>query len=213
MSKKLTTKKWAAIASIVHNNLYDYSRTNYISAHQHVQIICITHGMFQQRANDHRYGRGCPTCANEQRGIKTGNSKRKSTEERLLDFIKVHGMLYTYSNFIYTHIDAPVIPTCSTHGEFETTAKLHMMGSGCPSCSKVSMRISKPEKEWLDLLDVPVRQHIVRIGQTKHIFDGYNPVSNTAFLFNGDFWHGNPKLFNAEDKHPMINKTYGELYT
>ena len=25
--------------------------------------------------------------------------------------------------------------------------------------------------------------------------DGYDPTTNTIYEFNGDFWHGNPKIY------------------
>lgn len=44
------------------------------------------------------------------------------------------------------------------------------------------------------------------------VVDGYDPVTNTIFLFHGDFWHGNPAKFNQNETNPRCKKTYGELY-
>ena len=41
--------------------------------------------------------------------------------------------------------------------------------------------------------------------------DGYHKETNTIYEFHGDFWHGNPSIFNPSDIHPMIKKKYGEL--
>lgn len=30
--------------------------------------------------------------------------------------------------------------------------------------------------------------------------------------FNGDFWHGNPKIVNLEDTHPVINETFVNIH-
>jgi hypothetical protein len=45
-----------------HENLYDYSLVDYISAHKKVKIICSQHGVFEQDPNSHLNGRGCPNC-------------------------------------------------------------------------------------------------------------------------------------------------------
>jgi len=85
--------------------------------------------------------------------------------------------------------------------------------TGCPKCSKL---ISKPEIEWLDSLNIPNdpehRQVVLKIGKNKFKADGYDSITNTVYEFNGDFWHGNPKIFNPNDINPRTYKTYGTLY-
>ena len=48
-------------AKLRHGDLYDYSLAEYTKATTKVKIICKTHGVFEQRPNDH-YTSGCPTC-------------------------------------------------------------------------------------------------------------------------------------------------------
>lgn len=213
MSKKLSTTQWLSYVIKNHGSFYDYSETEYTAAHIPVTIICPIHGQFSQRANDHRHGKGCQLCANNTRAIKTGDSKRKTIPERINDFRRVHKFKYAYTNFtIYQNIDTEIIVSCPKHGNFKTTSKLHIMGSGCPRCSAINMKVSKPETEWLNLCEVEIRQHTVKINGKRFIFDGFNPETNTAYLFHGDFWHGNPQSYDSEKPHPMINKTFGELY-
>lgn len=50
-------------ASFVHNNKYDYSKTNYTRGVELVCIICPIHGKFWQQASVHIHGHGCPKCA------------------------------------------------------------------------------------------------------------------------------------------------------
>lgn len=47
----------------VHGNKYDYTNTKYISKFKKVAISCKIHGIFNQQANNHLLGNGCPTCA------------------------------------------------------------------------------------------------------------------------------------------------------
>jgi hypothetical protein len=52
-------------ANEIHNNKYDYSKINYISAHKKLTIICPIHGQFSQTANSHLLKSGCPKCGDK----------------------------------------------------------------------------------------------------------------------------------------------------
>lgn len=47
----------------IHNNKYDYSLVEYTRVSAKIKIICPDHGIFEQTANNHRRGRGCPVCS------------------------------------------------------------------------------------------------------------------------------------------------------
>jgi Protein of unknown function (DUF723). len=49
-------------ASIVHNNKYDYSLVDYKGNLEKVRIICPIHGVYEQVAQYHLAGNGCPAC-------------------------------------------------------------------------------------------------------------------------------------------------------
>lgn len=57
------TQDFIAKAEAVHGGTYDYSAVDYKRSDLHVQIICKTHGPFQQKPNKHLGGRGCNACA------------------------------------------------------------------------------------------------------------------------------------------------------
>lgn len=42
--------------------------------------------------------------------------------------------------------------------------------------------------------------------------DGYIKDDMIILEFHGDWWHGNPAKYDAEDIHPMNKRTFGELY-
>ena len=46
----------------IHNNKYDYLKTNYVNNSTKVEIICPKHGSFWQRPDAHLIGQGCPKC-------------------------------------------------------------------------------------------------------------------------------------------------------
>lgn len=59
-TKKL--KEFVFKANVVHNKLYDYSKTQYVDWKTKVEIICKKHGSFFQIPNNHLRGSGCNVC-------------------------------------------------------------------------------------------------------------------------------------------------------
>ena len=105
----------------------------------------------------------------------------------------------------YKYTNKKVIIICKKHGEFVQTPLVHLSGSGCPRCG---IKFGIKENKWLDSLDVKYRQ--IRIG--KYVVDGYDPIENTIYEFNGDFWHGNPTKYNSNEINSVLKITFGELY-
>lgn len=50
-------------AKNIHNNIYDYSLSNYINNKTSIKIKCDTHGIFEQSPAAHLKGHGCSKCA------------------------------------------------------------------------------------------------------------------------------------------------------
>ena len=61
-------------------------------------------------------------------------SKKKSTEQFVLEAKKVHGDKYDYSNVMYETLKDKVSIICPIHGCFIQRACAHLKGSGCPKC-------------------------------------------------------------------------------
>lgn len=59
----LTTEEFVARARATHGEKYNYSKTKYEGALKKVTVICPDHGEFQQLADAHASGAGCPNCA------------------------------------------------------------------------------------------------------------------------------------------------------
>lgn len=57
-----TTEQFILDAQKVHGDLYDYSQVEYVRDDEKVVILCKKHGPFQQKANNHLNGMGCPVC-------------------------------------------------------------------------------------------------------------------------------------------------------
>lgn len=194
-------------ANLIHNFKYDYSKSIFIGHDIKVEIICSIHNSFFQLPRKHLEGHGCRECAIDLRA----NLKRFNIK-LFTDYAdKKHNFRYDYSRFVYTDYITKGIIICYKHGEFLQTPSQHLKGSECPSCSK---RISKVETEWLDFLKIPKnnRQIMIYTEFGNYIVDGFNQDTKTIFEMNGDYWHGNPKIYKLNDIHPIINITFGELY-
>jgi len=199
---RFTTKSFVDKANIIHSNKYDYSEVLYTGIHKDINIICLDHGIFTQLPSSHLSGYGCRKCA--------GNFKI-STEDFIERLRNVHGTTYNYANVIYAGAHTAINITCYTHGEFSQQAGAHLRGQRCPKCA---ITTSLREIVWLDSLCIPkkYRQHRLIVANKLIIADAYIPETNTIYEYLGDFWHGNPKIFNSDDINPVKGVTFGELY-
>ncbi|MEC6907354.1 hypothetical protein VXS04_06660 [Photobacterium piscicola] len=114
-------------ANAIHLHRYQYSNINYTSALQKIDITCLIHGIFTQRADAHLRGSGCPKCAK--------NSHKKTTKQFIIDAKKIHGNRYNYSLFEYQNMRTKGIIICSIHGQFFQLPTNHLAGSGCQKCA------------------------------------------------------------------------------
>jgi hypothetical protein len=197
----------------IHGDLYIYDKVDYQTQDDNVTIICKIHGEFLQQPVVHLRGCGCQLCGS----IKNADAKRKSTEEFIIDAVRVHGNQYNYDNVDYINARENIIIVCSEHGEFFQSPNVHLRGGGCSKCSS---RFSNISKEWLDMIKINypnLRTYDdidgeYRIPNTNYYADGYDEKTNTIFEFQGDYWHGNPKIFQSDQINPTTKCTFGELY-
>lgn len=92
----------------------------------------------------------------------------------------------------------------------------------CPECKKLTHAsnwpwwkskggyTSKSETLWLNTLNVPERQYW--LSDVKYKVDGFDPNTNTVYLYHGRFWHGCPETYDPEEVHPIVKLKMGELY-
>lgn len=62
-AKKITQEEFINRSINVHKNKYDYSKVTYINNRTKINLVCSTHGQFEQLPADHLNGSGCPSCA------------------------------------------------------------------------------------------------------------------------------------------------------
>lgn len=205
------TSIFVAEAIALHGSQYDYSNVEYKNYLSFVKIGCAEHGEFSVRADHHLKGAICPSCRHDnQRREK--NLGKESFIERAKE---IHGDDYLYDKVEYLNARTKVTITCPEHGDFDQQPRAHLYSATkCPRCSKSGT--SKIEHDWLDSMGLPNtkthRRVRLDIGHRTMLVDGYDPSTNTVYEFHGDYWHGNPKVYDAGDVNRMTKCTFGELY-
>jgi len=211
--KEKCKKEFISKANIIHENKYDYSSTEYQDVVSKVNVICKTHGLFSISPNNHLRGKGCRACGREYSSV----AKFKYFDEYQSKFIKLYGDKYDYSSVIWKGGSKPITVICKKHGEFHILPYLHKIGKECQKCSNQHSDISMGWLLFMEKRYLTEIQHAKNFGEfvipeTRYKADGYIKSSNTIFEFHGDFWHGNPKLYDGSKINPRVGITYGELY-
>ena len=211
---KLACKKdFVSKANAIHKNMYDYSKAIYETVITKLIIICKIHGDFSMSPNNHLSGQGCPACGREISSL----AKFKEFDEYQTEFINMYGDKYDYSSVLWEGGSRLITIICKIHGEFQILPYLHKIGKECAKCSNQHSDISM---SWLLYMEVRYStkiQHARNGGEfiipgTRYKADGYGKSINTIFEFHGDFWHGNPKLYDKTKINPRTDTTYGVLY-
>ena len=202
---KLTKDALTYKANIIHNYKYDYSLVEIRGGNDKITIICPDHGKFYQVPRKHLLF-GCSSCA----------KVKKLTTNQFIDRANIiHNNKYNYEKSVYIDCMSKLIITCMEHGDFSQSPNGHLMGNGCLRCSKGNSSIL--ESKWLDYLNIPNdklhRNVRLKINDTIFIVDGYYGQYNIIYEFLGDYWHGNPSVYNLEDINKSNKKTFGELFT
>lgn len=188
-----------------HQNRYIYTNTIYVNNRDLVKIICPIHGEFEQRPNDHLRGKGCRKCQYVELASRFSSNSAEFIEKAK----QVHGDTYSYDKVEYVNSRTPITIVCPIHGEFEQRPDSHLCGKECGKCYS---GISKKADKWLDQFKDIKRERRVVIDDNVYIVDGIDRKNNTVYEFWGDFWHGNPKIYNPDDVNPITKTTFGTLY-
>jgi hypothetical protein len=206
-----TTKEFIEKAIKTHGNKYDYSLVNYINNSTNIIITCKIHGEFKQTPANHLKGKNCSKCS---------NVYKMNTSEFIEKSIQLYGDKFDYSDVKYIKMKSHINIICKEHGKFQQTPDAFLRGyNGCIKCSNIGY--SKPQIQWLEFLEIYYNIYIQHMGNsnqeykiknTKWKADGYCKETNTIFEYHGNYFHGNPKIFNPEDINTLCKATYGDLY-
>lgn len=210
--KKLTLEEIVNRSRKVHGMKYYYNSSVYNGMLTKMTIVCPIHGPFEQRPTDHiREKHGCPKCAHNFEVTKDEFVKRSQ---------KKFGNKFTIVSD-YAGFGNPITLCCKDHGNFDLSkASAHLInGGGCPKCAHMSRidglrtgNISKAETDWLDSLNITLRQYKIHINDKIYVVDGFDLQTNTIYEYYGSYWHGNPEVYDLNSVNTMKNVTFGDLY-
>lgn len=213
---RYTLNQFIEKANSIHNNKYDYSKTNYINSQSYITIICPKHGEFQQLANNHLQGCDCPKCA-----IELSSQKRmKSTDQFIAECSKVHYNKYDYSKCYYTGIFNKVNIICPKHGIFQQRACAHLQGQGCPKCNQskgeifIELFLIKKDIKYIQQFEITIDTQINPSGFA--YIDFYLPDYDLYIEYNGiqhykylPYFH---KGGNIDFQHQLNRDNYIRCY-
>jgi hypothetical protein len=208
----LSLEEFITKARIIHGHKYIYDYVQYINAQSLVNIICVPcNELFLQTPAVHLSGSGHKKCAL----ITVHQNNIKSLEQFIIEAETIHKGKYDYSYIEkYTHCLEGHPIFCKKCKEiFWQTPASHLAEKGCPRCA-IGKQISNNETHWLDMLNIPqeYRNKILFVDKRRFNVDGFDPDTDTIYEFYGDYWHGNPKVFDQNKIDRKTGKTYGELY-
>jgi len=128
-----TLSEFIKKANKVHGSKYCYEKSVYLGSPKKLTITCPTHGDFDQKANAHLSGHGCPICKAES----TSAALLMTTETFIKRAREIHGDTYLYDKVVYKGSNKYVTITCREHGDFHILANTHLQGHNCERCSNI----------------------------------------------------------------------------
>jgi hypothetical protein len=191
-------------AKEINGDKYDYSKVNYINMNTKVIIFCKNHGNFEQTPVNHiNHKNQCPKCITD--------STRLTLEQFICKAKEIHGDKYDYSKVEYINSKIKIIIKCKKHGDFNQSPGGHLRGNGCGKCAN---NISIRETEWLNYLNIFTKNRNITIFAASKIYkvDAYDPITNTIYEFYGDYWHGNPSIYNPKALNKHNKMSFGTLF-
>ena len=122
--------------SILYNNKYDYSKSDFSKSKNKTIVICPKHGEFKIDYDHHFNNKiGCKCCS----------KPVNDTDSFIREATAIHKGIYTYDKVDYVNSHTNVTITCPVHGDFSQIPNAHLRGEGCPSCVKISILENKIE--------------------------------------------------------------------
>lgn len=203
-SQARTTDEFIEMATQKHNGKYSYPRTVYTRSNQKVIITCDKHGDFEQEANAHLNGCGCPKC-----GIKSTKEKiTRSTEEFIEQIKKIHGDRFGFDHTEYHGRHSKVCITCKEHGDVFVLASSLLVGGGCPICSRkaVGEQLSSDKDEFVKKAVVV---HGNRYDYSNVIYTNNRTLVEIVCDKHGSFWQS-PHMHLRGNGCPQCHNSLGE---
>lgn len=182
MARKRTKEEWIEYLNKIHNNLYDYSLSDFTKGVMNkIKVICREHGMWEVTLDNHSTKKsGCPKC----------NGKKWDLGDFINEAKKIHMGRYDYSDAIFINQNTKLKIKCLEHGMFEQTPHHHIFQKqGCFKCG----RKKSSEKH------IKSPQYLEQQARKIHFED---------YQYNWDTYVGYLKIMDIEcPKHGLFKQT------
>lgn len=190
-------------AKKIHNGKYDYSRVEYKTNKELVEIVCPIHGSFFQAPGDHLKGYGCSKCS----------KKYKPTTEEWIKRVKeIYGTKYDYSEVEYIDNKTPVTIICPKHGRFYPIPNNFINGkSGCPKCNN-ELKHDRYKKSTGQFIKDAIKVHGDKYDYSKVNY--VNKETSVCIIcpIHGEFWQRPNSHLHGSGCSKCTNKGQTELY-
>ena len=162
-----STSDFIKLLTIKHNNIYDYSKVNYVEGHTKIDIICKIHGLFSQEASAHLKGQGCSKCSFDRKRIDYSTFISRAT--------KLHETKLNFDNVTYVDTITPIEITCIVCNYTYTTLPSYILnGNGCSKCAVVKQHDGQ-RKTAYQFITQAIQKH-----DTLYNYDKVNYIGNKA---------------------------------
>lgn len=126
----------------VHKEGFDYSKINFITMNNKINLTCRKCGYnFDIRPYHHLNGVGCKKCSYK----RVGDNYRRSSEDFYKIVDKIHNGNYSYPIKDFTGGKNYITIFCKRHGIFNQKAAEHIRGVGCNECGNERTRIKNAD--------------------------------------------------------------------
>lgn len=176
----------------------------YVNNRSNLTFICPNKHKWVTTWKSFNSGNRCPECGRSEVGKKLAVP---------LDYIKNAFEYEGYSissEVEYKNNKDKFLVTCPKGHDWNVCWNDFQQGHRCSRCSYGP--VSEVSQLWLDSVGIPVNFREYSLQDLHMRVDGFDPETNTVYEFLGDYWHGNPEIYNKDDINPHNKKSYGDLY-
>lgn len=202
-NKKSNTEEFITKAKSIHgNDTYDYSLVKYVRSADKVTIVCKTHGPWDQTANSHIMGNGCPRCFND-----NVRGKSRALEESVV----FEEILAANPNILldrakYKTSNDKMVVGCSVHGYWEAYPSNLLRGHGCLKCAGKALKTTK------EFIEEARQTHGTRYSYEKTEYTGADNKLIVTCKVHGDFLQPAKKHSSGQGCPECAGKVFGVLY-
>ncbi len=204
MSKNITTSDFIVKANNIFNNLYDYSKFEYINATTKSTIICPIHGEFQKDAHHHLRGQGCPVCAKIQKGL-----NHRISQDDFIEKVKKIFPNYDYSLVNYQGYLKKIDIICRKHGKFSISAGNLLSGEGCPICGRERTARSR-KLDTSEVIFLSKQVHGDKYDYSKTFVTDSRTKIEIICPIHGSFWQRYDAHIQQKQGCPKCSRSKGE---